>query len=62
MADPARRRRPCEQRRLVIPSSGAIISGGKGTATEKLAAMRDAGIVIAETPSDIGDAMVKAMG
>jgi succinyl-CoA synthetase alpha subunit len=34
--------------------AGAIISGGKGTATEKLAAMRDAGIAIAATPADLG--------
>ena len=29
---------------------------------EKLDRMRDAGIVLAETPSEIGDSMVKAMG
>jgi succinyl-CoA synthetase alpha subunit len=34
--------------------AGAIISGGKGTAAEKMAAMRDAGIAIAETPADLG--------
>jgi len=34
--------------------AGAIISGGKGTAAEKLAAMRDAGIAIAATPADLG--------
>jgi succinyl-CoA synthetase alpha subunit len=34
--------------------AGAIISGGKGTASEKLAAMRDAGIAIAATPADLG--------
>jgi succinyl-CoA synthetase alpha subunit len=34
--------------------AGAIISGGKGTAGEKLAAMRDAGIAIAATPADLG--------
>lgn len=41
--------------------AGAIIAGGKGTAEEKLAAMRDAGVVIADTPSDIGGAMVESM-
>jgi succinyl-CoA synthetase alpha subunit len=41
--------------------AGAIISGGKGTAGEKLAAMRDAGILIAETPSDLGTTMAAAM-
>jgi succinyl-CoA synthetase alpha subunit len=34
--------------------AGAIFSGGKGTASEKLAAMRDAGIAIAATPADLG--------
>jgi succinyl-CoA synthetase alpha subunit len=34
--------------------AGAIISGGKGTATEKIAALRDAGIAIAPTPADLG--------
>jgi succinyl-CoA synthetase alpha subunit len=34
--------------------AGAIISGGKGTAAEKLAAMREAGIAIAATPADLG--------
>jgi succinyl-CoA synthetase alpha subunit len=34
--------------------AGAIISGGKGTAAEKIAALRDAGIAIAATPADLG--------
>jgi succinyl-CoA synthetase alpha subunit len=34
--------------------AGAIISGGKGGAPEKIAAMRDAGIKIAPTPADLG--------
>jgi succinyl-CoA synthetase alpha subunit len=34
--------------------AGAIISGGKGTAAEKMDAMRDAGIAIAATPADLG--------
>ena len=34
--------------------AGAIISGGKGTATEKIAALRDAGIAVAATPADLG--------
>ncbi|QDT03172.1 Succinyl-CoA ligase [ADP-forming] subunit alpha [Rubripirellula lacrimiformis] len=41
--------------------AGAIISGGKGTAEEKVAALEDAGIVVAPTPADMGDAVVKAM-
>ncbi len=42
--------------------AGAIISGGKGGAEEKLAAMRDAGIHITDSPAGIGQAMLKAMG
>jgi len=42
--------------------AGAIISGGRGTAEAKIAAMRDAGIVVAPTPSDMGAAMVEALG
>ena len=41
--------------------AGAIISGGKGTAEDKIAALKDAGVVVAETPSDMGDAMMTAM-
>ena len=42
--------------------AGAIISGGKGTAADKIAAMSAAGIVMAETPSDMGEAMARAVG
>lgn len=42
--------------------AGAIVSGGKGTAEAKIDAMHEAGIVVAETPSDMGDAMVRAIG
>ena len=41
--------------------AGAIISGGQGTADEKVAALEDAGIVVAPTPADMGDAVVKAI-
>ncbi|TWU05049.1 succinate--CoA ligase subunit alpha [Stieleria varia] len=41
--------------------AGAIISGGKGTATEKVAALEDAGIVVAPTPADMGTAVVEAI-
>lgn len=34
--------------------AGAIISGGKGTASEKVAALEDAGIAVAPTPADMG--------
>jgi succinyl-CoA synthetase alpha subunit len=42
--------------------AGAIISGGKGTAEAKIAALKDAGIVLAPTPTDMGAAMVEALG
>jgi len=42
--------------------AGAIVSGGMGTAVAKIEAMTAAGIVIAETPSDMGEAMVRALG
>ena len=42
--------------------AGAIISGGKGTAAEKVAAMRLAGIHIADSPADLGITVAKAMG
>ena len=41
--------------------AGAIISGGKGTAEEKVAALQSAGIEVAESPADMGAAMVRAM-
>jgi succinyl-CoA synthetase alpha subunit len=41
--------------------AGAIISGGKGTAAEKMAAMREAGIMVVESPALIGEAMEKAL-
>jgi succinyl-CoA synthetase alpha subunit len=42
--------------------AGAIISGGRGTAAAKIEAMREAGIVLAPTPTDMGNAMVEALG
>jgi succinyl-CoA synthetase alpha subunit len=41
--------------------AGAIISGGKGTATEKVAALQAAGIEVAESPADMGTAMQRAI-
>jgi succinyl-CoA synthetase alpha subunit len=42
--------------------AGAIISGGKGTANEKMAAMRDAGIHVCESPAELGSTIVQALG
>ena len=41
--------------------AGAIIAGGKGTAAEKITAMKKAGIKVAESPADIGVTMLKAI-
>ena len=41
--------------------AGAIISGGKGTAAGKIAALRAAGAVVADTPDKIGAALVEAV-
>ena len=41
--------------------AGAIISGGKGTAAEKIEAMRAAGIHVADSPAALGSTMLKAM-
>jgi succinyl-CoA synthetase alpha subunit len=41
--------------------AGAIISGGKGTAAEKVAALQAAGIEVAESPADMGTAMQRAI-
>ncbi len=42
--------------------AGAIISGGKGTAAEKMAALTAAGIRVVESPADIGQAIVEVLG
>jgi succinyl-CoA synthetase alpha subunit len=42
--------------------AGAIISGGKGTAAEKMAALREAGITVCESPADLGDRVLEALG
>lgn len=41
--------------------AGAIISGGKGTAAEKMAALEAAGIEVAQSPADMGAAMKRAI-
>ncbi|HEY7586787.1 MAG TPA: succinate--CoA ligase subunit alpha [Candidatus Deferrimicrobiaceae bacterium] len=42
--------------------AGAIISGGKGTAAEKIEAFKAAGISVSEAPSDLGITLVKRLG
>jgi succinyl-CoA synthetase alpha subunit len=41
--------------------AGAIISGGMGTAEDKIAALQDAGIEVAESPADMGTALKRAI-
>jgi succinyl-CoA synthetase alpha subunit len=41
--------------------AGAIISGGKGTAAEKMKALREAGIHVVDTPATIGEAIQQAL-
>ncbi len=42
--------------------AGAIIAGGHGTAAEKIRALREAGIAVAESPALLGETVEKAMG
>lgn len=42
--------------------AGAIISGGKGTAAQKIEALRAAGAEIAATPAELGAAIARALG
>jgi succinyl-CoA synthetase alpha subunit len=42
--------------------AGAIVSGGKGTAAEKMEALRAAGIHVVESPAELGETMAKALG
>jgi len=42
--------------------AGAIISGGKGGAGDKMEAMKSAGITVADSPASLGSTMVKLLG
>jgi succinyl-CoA synthetase alpha subunit len=42
--------------------AGAIISGGEGSAEGKIAALRGAGITVAESPATIGESIAKVLG
>jgi succinyl-CoA synthetase alpha subunit len=41
--------------------AGAIVSGGKGTAAGKIAALREAGIAVAETPAVMADTLIRVL-
>jgi succinyl-CoA synthetase alpha subunit len=41
--------------------AGAIVAGGKGKASDKIAALRDCGVTVTESPTGMGAAMVEAL-
>ena len=42
--------------------AGAIISGGKGTASEKMKTLEAAGVTVVKNPAEIGEAVKRALG
>lgn len=42
--------------------AGAIITGGKGTAADKMAALESAGVRVVKTPDEIGETVKSVLG
>ncbi|MGB9807797.1 MAG: succinate--CoA ligase subunit alpha [Thermosulfidibacteraceae bacterium] len=42
--------------------AGAIIAGGKGTAAEKMKALKEAGVHVVESPAEIGETVARVLG
>jgi len=41
--------------------AGAIISGGEGTASSKIAALKEAGVTVSDSPATIGEAIASLL-